>query len=53
MLANRGTKAIMSDIADSSKIEFLRDLVEKTEKREFNCTLCHTLMRMFALSKSP
>ena len=42
----------MTESAERQKIDFLSDLVTKTERREFNCTLCHTLMRMFALSKS-
>lgn len=51
MLTHRFSKYIESDSLESSKIDFLRDMPEKTEKGEFNCTLCHTLARMFHLGK--
>ena len=51
MLTYRFAKYIEADSVEFFKIDFLKDMPEKTEKSEFNCTLCHTLARMFALPK--
>lgn len=53
MLCNRASRAIMGDIAEKFQLLFLKDIVDKTERGEFNCQLCHTLNKMFALTKSP
>lgn len=50
MLTNRLAKYIENS-QELFKIDFLKDMPERTEKGEFNCTLCHTLARMFTLPK--
>ena len=51
MFTNRLAKYIEANIIDFKKIDFLKDMPEKTEKGEFNCTLCHTLTCLFRLPK--
>ena len=52
MLTYRFSKYIESDSIEFFKVDFLKDMPEKAEMGEFNCTLCHTLVRMFALAKN-
>lgn len=53
MLSERLAKYINNDNIERYKVEFLKEIVDKTEKGEFNCCLCHTLNRLFALAKNP
>jgi len=53
MLSERLAKYITNDNIERYKVEFLKEIVDKTEKGEFNCCLCHTLNRLFALAKNP
>ena len=52
MLTQRFSKYIEAESVEFFKIDFLKDMPDKTEKGEFNCTLCHTLVRMFSLAKN-
>jgi hypothetical protein len=51
MLVHRFAKFIEVDTVEFFGINFLFDMPEKTEKGDFNCTLSHTLVRMFSLAK--
>ena len=51
MLADRLARYMTNDSIERYRVEFLKNIVEKTEKGEFNCTLCHTLNRIFTLAK--
>ena len=52
MVLGRFTKYIEVDSVECFKIDFLKDIPERIEKGEFNCTLCHSLSRLFALAKN-
>ena len=52
MLTQRLAKYIEYDTVERFRVDFLKDMPEKTEKGEFNCTLCHTLARMFTLARN-
>jgi len=52
MLVHRLAKYIEVDTVEFFGIDFLSDMPDKIEKGEFNCTLSHTLARVFNLAKN-